>query len=50
MRSINAVLAPGGMAILQPGNDYYDALTIIYNIAKDVSLEYIHNIYFYISI
>lgn len=36
LHSINGVVIPGGYARLQPGYGYYDAFTIIYQIAKEV--------------
>lgn len=37
INSINGVVIPGGAAKLKPGFPYYDAVTIIFKIANEVS-------------
>lgn len=36
LKSINGIVLPGGGADLSPNNGYYDAVTIIYRLAKEV--------------
>lgn len=48
LKSINGVVVPGGGANLQSGYGYYDALTMIYEISKEVSLPRPSKIYLFL--